>query len=146
MPRKKKSDEPKLGHNGGPLMADQQKQLHGYISEIERQEVMKQEILDDIGMIYSSAKDAGFDTKAMRNLVRIRKADRDKQQKFENALDVYRHALGMLAELPLGQAGLRRAVEAFGAPTELTEEERAQGYTAAFVDKNGGRVAMGLKS
>ncbi len=143
MARKKQEKAPSLGHNGGPLMADQKRQLEGYISEVERQEALKQEILDDIGAIYASAKDAGFDTKAMRHIVKVRKADRAKQQALENAVDVYKHALGMLADLPLGMSSVERAVRDLGEPVELTAEEKAKGYTSAFV-KNGQRMAIGL--
>jgi uncharacterized protein (UPF0335 family) len=109
MARKKKQAEPKLGHNGGPMMADQKRQLEGYISEIERSEAQKKLIVDDIGQIYASAAEAGFDTKAMRHIVKVRKADRAKQEALENAVEVYKHALGMLADLPLGQAAIARA-------------------------------------
>lgn len=109
MARKKKQAEPKIGHNGGPMMADQKRQLEGYISEIERWEAQKKEIVDDIGEIYASASESGFDTKAMRHIVKVRKADRDKQAALENAVEVYKHALGMLADLPLGRAAIERA-------------------------------------
>lgn len=140
--RKKKIEEPKIGHNGGPLTADRKQQLEGYISEIERWEDQKKIIVDDIGLIYTGAKDAGFDTKAMRQIVRERKIAKDKREAFEAVVDVYKHALGMLSDLPLGEAGLKQAVADFGEPTELTEEEKAKGYTAAFIDKSGSRVAM----
>lgn len=108
MARAKKQKEPSIGHNGGPLDNERKKQLEGYVSEIERSEVQKKEIVDDISAIYSSAKDAGFDTKAVRHIIRVRKADREKQQALENAVEVYKHALGMLADLPLGQAAISR--------------------------------------
>lgn len=111
MGRKKQPKEPSIGHNGGPLDADRKAQLKGYISEIERWEAEKQEIVDDIGEIYASAKDAGFDTKAIRHIVKVRKADKQKQQALENAVDVYKHALGMLADTPLGEAAVERAAQ-----------------------------------
>jgi uncharacterized protein (UPF0335 family) len=143
MARKKKQTEPSLGHNGGPLDTERKVQLQRYVGEIERWETEKQEIADNIGEIYTAAKDAGFDTKAIRHIVKVRKADRAKQQALENAVDVYKHALGMLADLPLGQAGLERAIKDFGEPVELTAEERANGYTAAFI-KDGTRMTIGL--
>lgn len=109
MARKKKQAEPKIGHNGGPLMPEQKAQLDGYISEIERGEAEKKIIADDIGQMYASAADAGFDTKAMRHIVKVRKADRAKQEALENAVDVYKQALGMLSDTPLGQAAIKRA-------------------------------------
>jgi uncharacterized protein (UPF0335 family) len=110
MARRKKVHEPeiKLGHNGGPLMEDQKAKLSGYMEEIERQERMKQVIVDDLKAIYESARDTGFDTKAMRHVVKVRKADRRKQEALENAVDVYKHALGMLSDLPLGAAAIKR--------------------------------------
>lgn len=112
MARKKKQAEPALGHNGGPLMAEQKAQLKGYISEIERWEVEKAEIVENIGDIYASAKEAGFDTRAMRHIVKVRKADRRKQEALEAAVDVYKQALGMLADTPLGEAAVARATAA----------------------------------
>lgn len=108
--RRKKVVEAKIGHNGGPLMGEQKRQLDGYISEIERWEIQKKEIADDISEIYASALEAGFDTRAMRHIIKVRKADRDKQAGLENAVEVYKRALGMLADTPLGAAALQHVV------------------------------------
>lgn len=105
--RAKKVTEPKIGHNGGPLTADRKKQLEGYISEIERWEEQKKIIVDDIGLIYIGAKDAGFDVKAMRLIIKDRKIAKDKREAFEAIVYVYKHALGMLQDLPLGEHALK---------------------------------------
>jgi uncharacterized protein (UPF0335 family) len=123
MARKKKQAEPKLGHNGGPMMADQKRQLEGYISEIERWEAQKKLIVDDIGQIYASAAEAGFDTKAMRHIVKVRKADRAKQEALENAVEVYKHALGMLADLAAARAGCDRPSRSL---MRVTEDQYAE--------------------
>jgi uncharacterized protein (UPF0335 family) len=106
MARKKKAETPKIGHNGGPLTADRKKQLEGYIGEVERWEEQKKIIVDDIGLIYTAAKDAGFDTRAMRQIVKDRRVAKDKREAFEAIVDVYKHALGMLRDLPLGEHAL----------------------------------------
>lgn len=120
MGRKKKIEEPKIGHNGGPLTADRKKQLEGYITEVERWDEQKKIIVDDIAAIYSAAKDAGFDTKAMRQIVRERKISRDKREAYEAIVDVYKHALGMLVDLPLGLKALeaegKRLADDMGLP------------------------------
>jgi uncharacterized protein (UPF0335 family) len=122
--RSKKVAEPKIGHNGGPLTADRKKQLEGYISEVERWEEQKKIIVDDIGMIYTAAKDAGFDTRAMRQIVRERKISRDKREAYEAIVDVYKHALGMLVDLPLGIKALadegKRLADDMGLPPPAT--------------------------
>lgn len=114
MGRKKKivEAEPKIGHNGGPINDERKKQLAGYVSEIERWEAEKAVIVSDIAEIYTSAKDAGFDTKAIRTVIRDRKQDKAKREAFEAVCDAYKHALGMLADLSLGQAAMPRAESA----------------------------------
>jgi uncharacterized protein (UPF0335 family) len=114
MARKKKviEAEPKIGHNGGPINDERKKQLAGYISEIERWEGEKATIQADIGLIFNAAKDAGFDTKAMRVVIKDRKKSQAEREAFEAVCDVYKHALGMLADLPLGQAAMPRSEEA----------------------------------
>jgi uncharacterized protein (UPF0335 family) len=111
MGRRKKNaeqEEPKIGHNGGPLTADRKKQLEGYISEIERHEAQKATIQADIGLCFNSAKDAGFDTKAIRAVLKDRKKSKQEREAFEAVVDIYKHALGMLSDLPLGQSAMRR--------------------------------------
>lgn len=111
MARKKKiiEAEPKIGHNGGPMTEERKKQLNGYISEIERWEREKATIQADIGEIYNAAKDANFDVKAIRAVVKDRKIEKAKREAFEAVCDVYKHALGMLADLPLGQASMPKS-------------------------------------
>lgn len=108
MARKKKivEAEPKIGHNGGPISEERKKQLAGYVSEIERWEAEKATIQSDIGLIFNAAKDAGFDTKAMRAVIKDRKKSRAEREAFDAVCDAYRLSLGMLADLPLGQAAM----------------------------------------
>jgi uncharacterized protein (UPF0335 family) len=103
--------EPKIGHNGGPMTEERKKQLNGYVSEIERWEREKAVITADIGEIYNAAKDANFDVKAIRNVVKERKIEKAKREAFEAVCDVYKHALGMLADLPLGQAAMPKPAQ-----------------------------------
>lgn len=105
---RKADDEPKIGHNGGPLTEDRKKQLTGYITEIERWEGEKATIQADIGLCFKSAKDAGFDTKAMRVVIKDRKKSKAEREAFEAVVDVYKQALGMLADTPLGKAAIKR--------------------------------------
>lgn len=113
--RNRKVVEPKIGENGSPLSADRKKQLEGYIAEIERHEGQKATIQADIGLCFNSAKDAGFDTKAMRVVLKDRKKSKAEREAFEAVVDVYKHALGMLADLPLGEAAISKATETAGA-------------------------------
>lgn len=82
--------------------------LKAFVERIERLEEEKKTIADDIKDVYAEAKSNGFDTKALRSVIRLRKQDADERAEQQAILDTYLHALGMLADLPLGQAAMAR--------------------------------------
>jgi uncharacterized protein (UPF0335 family) len=71
-------------------------QLKAVIERIERLEEEKKTTSDDIREIYAEAKVNGFDVKALRTIVRLRKLDTDERKEQEAVLETYMHALGML--------------------------------------------------
>jgi uncharacterized protein (UPF0335 family) len=71
-------------------------QLKSVIERIERMEEEKKTISDDIKDIYAEAKGNGFDTKALRTIIRLRKQDPDDRAQAETILETYLQALGML--------------------------------------------------
>lgn len=71
-------------------------QLRALIERIERLEEEKKTIADDIKDVYAEAKGTGFDTKAIRAIVRLRKQDQAERQEEELILDLYKAALGMV--------------------------------------------------
>ena len=79
-------------------------QLRALIERIERLEEEKQTIAADIREVYGESKASGFDTKVMRQVVRLRKQDTAERQEHEAILDLYMHALGMVPE-PAGESG-----------------------------------------
>jgi uncharacterized protein (UPF0335 family) len=70
-------------------------QLRSYIERIERLEEEKAALAADIREIFSEAKGNGFDVKIMRQIIRLRKLDRDDRQEQEELLQLYQHAIGM---------------------------------------------------
>jgi uncharacterized protein (UPF0335 family) len=70
-------------------------QLRAFIERIERLEEEKKTISDDIKEVYAEAKGTGFDTKAVRAIIRLRKKDQAERQEEEAILDLYKAALGM---------------------------------------------------
>jgi uncharacterized protein (UPF0335 family) len=74
-----------------------QDQLRAFIERIERMEEEKRGIADDIKEIYAEAKGNGFDTKVLRQIVRIRKQDHAERMEQEALLELYMAALGMAA-------------------------------------------------
>jgi uncharacterized protein (UPF0335 family) len=72
-------------------------QLKAFIERVERLEEEKKAIADDIKDVYAEAKGSGFDVKALRTIVRMRKQDPDERREHETILETYLHALGMLS-------------------------------------------------
>ncbi len=71
-------------------------QLRSFIERIERLETEKQEIADDIKEVYSEAKGTGFDTKAIKAMVALRKMDQAQRQEERSILELYAAALGVV--------------------------------------------------
>jgi uncharacterized protein (UPF0335 family) len=70
--------------------------LKAIIERIERLEEEKKTIADDIRDVYAEAKGNGFDVKALKSVVRLRKMDANARQEHETILETYLQALGML--------------------------------------------------
>ncbi len=70
--------------------------LKRFVENIERLEEDKKEISRQISEVYSEAKGFGFNSKAIREIVKIRKTDTEKRIELEQLLEVYKEALGML--------------------------------------------------
>jgi uncharacterized protein (UPF0335 family) len=69
--------------------------LKSFIERIERLEEEKKALGDDIRDVYSEAKASGFEAKIMRQIVKIRKMDKDELDEQEALLETYLLALGM---------------------------------------------------
>jgi uncharacterized protein (UPF0335 family) len=70
--------------------------LKAFVERVERLEEEKKTIADDIRDVYAEAKANGFDVKALRTVVRLRKQDVNERKEQEAILETYLHALGML--------------------------------------------------
>jgi uncharacterized protein (UPF0335 family) len=70
--------------------------LKAFVERIERLEEEKKAIADDIRDVYAEAKGTGFDVKALRTIVRLRKQDVEERKEQDAILETYMHALGML--------------------------------------------------
>jgi uncharacterized protein (UPF0335 family) len=82
--------------NEQPAIRFGKDQLKAFIERVERLEEEKKAIADDIRDVYAEAKGSGFDVKALRTIVRMRKQDPDERKEQEAILETYLHALGML--------------------------------------------------
>ncbi len=83
-----------------PIIANENTQVGGeqlklFIERIERLEEEKQGIVDDIKDVYGEAKSTGFDVKAMRDIIRIRKMEKHHRDEAEHILETYKMALNL---------------------------------------------------
>lgn len=84
-------------HNSGPadsyrVTADE---LRQFVERFERLELEKKDIADQQKEVMAEAKGRGYDTKAMRKLIALRKKSADEIAEEEAILDMYKEALGM---------------------------------------------------
>ena len=73
-------------------------QLKSIVERIERLEEERRTLAADIKEVYAEAKGNGFDTKIIRQLIRLRRMDKDDLDEQETLLDIYKRALGMLPD------------------------------------------------
>ena len=69
--------------------------LRSFIDRIERLEEEKASLTADIREVFGEAKSSGFDTKVMRQVLKLRKLDQQDRQEQEHLLDLYLRALEM---------------------------------------------------
>jgi len=70
-------------------------QLRAFIERIERLNEDKQGIADDIKVVFAELKASGFDTKAVRTIIRLRKKEPHERQEEQAMIQLYMDALGM---------------------------------------------------
>lgn len=70
-------------------------QLKQYFSRIERLESEKAELSDDIKQVFDEAKANGFDTKIMKQVLKLKKLDKNKLAEQDALLDLYRSAINL---------------------------------------------------
>ena len=69
--------------------------LEQYVQRLERLEQEKQDIADGIKDVLAEAKSNGFDIKTLKQVLKLRKMDRDQLAEQEMLLEMYRDALGV---------------------------------------------------
>jgi uncharacterized protein (UPF0335 family) len=83
--------------------------LNRYVGRVLSLHEERAELNASIAEVYEEAKNAGFVTKIIRQIVTEKKMEADERHSHYDLLDTYRHALGMLADTPLGEAAMTRA-------------------------------------
>lgn len=111
-------------------------QIKAIVDRIEHLEDDKDIISNDIKEIYAEAKSNGFDVKALRTIIRLRKQDAAERAEQEAILEVYMSAMGMLADTPLGRAAAQRELSPYqqGQAAAKRNEAPVPSYSAKSKD------------
>lgn len=80
------------------LQGSSQAQLRQLVEQIERLEEEKKGLAEDVRDKFAEAKAMGFDVKALRQVIRLRKKSKTDRDEEQAVLETYLHALGMLAD------------------------------------------------
>lgn len=70
--------------------------LTSFVERVERLEEEKTALMEDIKEVFAEAKGVGFDVKAIRKLIALRKLDTEKRHEMEGILELYKSAVGMV--------------------------------------------------
>jgi uncharacterized protein (UPF0335 family) len=70
-------------------------ELRQFVERYERLESEKKDIADQMKEVMAEAKGRGYDTKALRKIIALRKRDKDDLAEEEAMMDLYKAALGM---------------------------------------------------
>ena len=82
------------GASAAALTGAARDKLKQVVAKIERLEEEKKDVGGQIKDVYAEAKSMGYDTKALRAAVRLRKIDRSEREEQQSILDTYLLALG----------------------------------------------------
>jgi uncharacterized protein (UPF0335 family) len=89
-----------IGHNRPNIIGGvDTKKLKSFIERIERLEEEKAGITEDARDVFTEAKGAGLDVKAMRACIKLRKMKAEVRAEEEYQLDLYKRALGLTPEI-----------------------------------------------
>jgi uncharacterized protein (UPF0335 family) len=88
-------DDPMFDTSPAKMEAAGAKALLQFIERVERMEEEKKSIADDIKDVYAEAKANGYDTKIMREMVRLRKMEPHARQERDALIETYRAAIGI---------------------------------------------------
>jgi uncharacterized protein (UPF0335 family) len=91
-------DLPRQGHG---IAGDH---IRSFVERIEQLDTELQEISEQKKEVFAEAKGEGFDVKVLKEIIRLRKQDKDERDEHETLLDVYMRAMDMATPAPVAEA------------------------------------------
>ena len=90
--------------NPDVLTSTAQGRLKSFVERIERLEEDKAAVANDMQEVFAEAKGEGFDVKVLKEIIKLRKQDKDERDEHETLLDVYLRAMETAAPAPVAEA------------------------------------------
>ena len=78
--------------------------IRSFVERVEQLETEIQELNEQKKEVFAEAKGEGFDVKILKEIIKIRKQDKDERDEHETLLDVYMRAMDSAEEAPVAQA------------------------------------------
>ena len=98
--------------------------LRAFVERIERLEEEIKQLSDDKKDVYAEAKGDGFDVKILKEVIRLRKQDKNERDERDSLLDVYLHAI------ETAPAKMEPAASRVAARTQIRPAEATIGQSA----------------
>jgi uncharacterized protein (UPF0335 family) len=78
--------------------------IRSFVERIEQLDTELQEINEQKKEVFAEAKGEGFDVKVLKEIIKLRKQDRDERDEHETLLDVYLRAMDSAEPAPIAEA------------------------------------------
>lgn len=114
-------------------------ELKSYIERIERIAEERKVLGDDQRAIFAEAKAAGFDTKAMRRIIKLRDKDPAERAREDSIFESYMHALGLAIDPPLHSAVAAMGVDAASRDDVVSALQLLVPNNGEFIARIGGK-------
>lgn len=102
--------------------------LQRLVGQIERLEEERKGLGEDIADKFKECRALGFDVKVLKQVLKLRKMTKVERDEAQAIIDTYLHALGDLADTPLGKSAIDRA-------TKVHKIAKAHGITKDIADQ-----------
>lgn len=120
-----------IGHN--TTAGDKLKSI---VERIENLKAQQKFLGDDIKEILDGAEGEGFDKKAINAVIKVRKQTKEEREQFEATVETYMHALGMLADTPLGMRSIEAEIARRKEAKQKKTDKKKKKNTAVVADAN----------
>jgi uncharacterized protein (UPF0335 family) len=78
--------------------------IRSFVERVEQLDTELQELNEQKKEVFAEAKGEGFDVKVLKEIIKLRKQDKDERDEHETLLDVYMRAMKSPEPQPIAEA------------------------------------------